>query len=67
MLGKGFPDIIVGYRGVNLLVEIKDGSKPPSKRQLTSDELVWHDDWRGQVAVVESIDQALSLVMGVGL
>ena len=27
-LGKGAPDIIVGYNNLNYLVEIKDGDKP---------------------------------------
>ena len=26
-LGKGFPDIVVGFRGINYLFEIKDGKK----------------------------------------
>ena len=37
-LGDGFPDIVVGYKGVNHLIEIKDGSKPPSRRKLTPAE-----------------------------
>ena len=27
-LGKGVPDLLVAIRGVNLLMEIKDGNKP---------------------------------------
>lgn len=65
-VGKGCPDIICGFRGVNLLVEVKDGDKPPSKRRLTPDEIEWHDLWRGQVAIVESIDDALALLNSVG-
>lgn len=61
-VGRGFPDIAVGYRGYNYLIEIKDGAKPPSKRRLTVDERDWHDQWRGQVTVVESVDQALKAI-----
>ena len=61
-LGQGAPDLAVGYQGVNLLIEIKDGSKPPSKRQLTPDEQEWHETWRGQVAVVESVEDAVGLL-----
>ena len=57
-VGAGVPDILVGYQGRNVLMEIKDGAKIPSKRRLTSDQVKWHGKWRGQVAVVESIDQA---------
>lgn len=53
-LGNGFPDIVVGKYGINLLVEIKDGAKSPSKRKLTEDELRFHQNWRGLVFVVES-------------
>ena len=58
-IGKGFPDIAVGFRGTNYLMEIKDGNKPPSAQKLTKDERDWITEWRGQVAVVNSIEQAL--------
>lgn len=61
-IGKGCPDILVGYRGVNYLMEIKDGSKPPSKRKLTKDEQAWFNEWKGSVIVVESIEDALAEV-----
>ena len=61
-LGKGCPDILIGFRGKNILAEIKDGSKVPSKRTLTTDEKEFHDMWRGQVAVIESIDDAICLL-----
>ncbi len=63
-LGGGFPDLIAGIRGVNYLFEIKDGSRAPSERRLTTDELDWHAEWRGQVHVIESADQALKVIFG---
>ena len=66
MIGRGCPDILAGIRGVNLFLEVKDGKKSPSKRRLTPDETEWHDSWRGQVAIVESIDDALALLNSVG-
>ena len=56
MVGKGFPDGVVGRYGVNVLIEIKDGEKPPSKRKLTSDEQDFHDSWQGLVEVVKDED-----------
>ena len=38
----GFPDLLVARRGVLKQVEVKDGSKPPSKRALTPDEARYH-------------------------
>ena len=61
-LGNGYPDLDIGFRNRNLKLEVKDGSKPPSERQLTPDQQKWHNEWRGQVAVVESIEQALKVI-----
>lgn len=61
-VGKGCPDLLVGYRDRNLLIEVKDGSKIPSKRKLTPHEKEWHDSWRGQVCVIESVDQLVTLL-----
>lgn len=61
-VGSGFSDLVVGYRGTNFLVEIKDGSKPPSKQKLTPDQVEFHRYWRGQVAVANSIDEAIRIV-----
>lgn len=61
-VGAGCPDLLVGFRGVNLLVEVKDGEKVPSKRKLTPDEQEWHEQWRGQVSIVESVEDAVALL-----
>lgn len=61
-VGDGFPDLVVGINGLNVLVEIKDGAKPPSARRLTPDQVDFHGNWRGQVIVVETVDQAIDLV-----
>lgn len=61
-VGKGCPDLLCGYRGVNVLIEVKDGSKPPSARTLTPDQVKWHGSWAGQVHVAASVDEALGVV-----
>ena len=63
MIGRGVPDLLVGYCGRNLLLEVKDGDKPPSARKLTPDEREWHDNWRGEVMVVNSATEAVFKVM----
>lgn len=62
MVGRGVPDLLVGYRSENWLLEVKDGAKPDSARRLTPDEAAWHDGWRGQVATVASIEDALQVI-----
>jgi hypothetical protein len=59
MLGRGYPDLTVGRAGQNYLLEVKDWQKPPSKKQLTADEQQFFDEWRGHVARVETIEEAL--------
>jgi len=62
-VGKGCPDILVGYEGFNYLIEIKDGEKPPSARKLTKDEKEWHDKWLGQVDVIENAHDVLDYAL----
>ena len=66
-VGAGCPDLLVGYRGANWLIEVKDGLKPPSKQTLTPDQEIWHRDWRGQSAVVNSPEAALALIGAIEL
>jgi hypothetical protein len=61
-VGDGCPDLLVGINGINVLVEVKDSTQPPSRRLLTLAQLKWHDEWRGWVHVVTTIDKALLLV-----
>ena len=62
-IGKGCPDICIGYAGLSLLAEIKDGSKPQSAQRLTSDEQEWHDTWKGGVYIVRNVEDALNAVL----
>lgn len=59
-VGKGVPDLLVGFRGELVLLEVKDGAKVPSAQALTPDQVAWHRQWAGcRVEVVNSIDAAL--------
>jgi hypothetical protein len=62
-VGKGVPDLLVGYKGQTLLMEVKDGFKPLSKRSLNEDQLRWHGNWKGgALAVVDGPDAALRMI-----
>ena len=61
MLGDGFPDLVVARRQKTILVEIKDGSKPPSSRKLTPDQMTFHAEWRGVIVIVETVVQAVEV------
>ena len=63
--GGGIPDLLVGYNGYTILMEVKDGDKSPSQRKLTEDEQKFFDDWRGgMLAIVNSVAEALDLLKG---
>lgn len=50
----GALDGIAGMAGVDVRVEIKDGSKPPSARYLTDAEAVVFEMWKGRAPIVWS-------------
>lgn len=54
-------DLIVGYRGRTVLLEVKDGNKPPSARKLTDNEQKFHDTWTGgPLFIVTCVNEALA-------
>jgi len=59
---KRLCDMVVGYKGLNELVEIKDGSKPPSAQKLTEGEAKFHREWLGTITVITSIEDAAKLI-----
>lgn len=61
-VGQGCPDLIVGFRGQNYAIEVKDGSKPPSARGLTDAQLRWKILWNGQYAIANNVDEALRII-----
>lgn len=62
MVGQGCPDLLLGFRGKNFLVELKDPDQPPSKKILTPDEEKFFDGWLGQVAQCETLDHILKVI-----
>ncbi len=63
-VGRGVPDLLVGTpRGQLILLEVKDGAKAPSRRQLTGEQERWHADWRRYpVFVVSTVAEALDAI-----
>jgi Holliday junction resolvase len=59
-LGKGVPDLLCAFHGRLVLLEVKDGRKPPSARKLTPDQEQFHKGWAGvPLHIVESPWDAL--------
>jgi hypothetical protein len=62
-VGDGVPDLLVGFRRETYLLEVKDGKKPPSARELTPDQVRWHTEWFGGFCVVvNSAGEALTAI-----
>jgi hypothetical protein len=69
---EGTFDLLVGYMGTSdrfytLLIEVKDGAKPPSTRRLTDAEAKFHNEWPGEnLHIVNSVEEALALLRTCG-
>jgi hypothetical protein len=65
--GDGIPDLLVGYRGFTILMEVKDGDKVPSARKLTDAEQKFFNEWEGGLlVVVNSVQEALEVLENCG-
>lgn len=64
-VGQGCPDLLV-HGPVHpwhlVLIEIKDGSKPPSARKLTPDQIKFHAGCNAPLVVVTNVKEALEAV-----
>lgn len=56
-VGRGVPDLLVGFRDRTYLLEVKT-----DQGELNADQRAWHGRWRGQVAIVRSADEALNAI-----
>lgn len=56
-VGAGCPDLLVGYRGANYLLEVKQ-----PRGQMTPAQVEWHTLWAGSVHVVTSPREALAAI-----
>ena len=61
-VGKGFPDLVVGFRGQNFLIEVKDPAQPKHRHELTPAQVEFHAGWKGRIAKVFTADEALQVI-----
>lgn len=54
---KGVPDLLVGFEGVNYLMEVKTRKGSP-----TPDQVTFFETWEGNVHLVRSIEDALRII-----
>lgn len=61
-VGCGVPDLLVcepAWPHASVLMEVKDGKKPPCERKLTPEQVKFHATWKGRKCVVTSVAEAL--------
>lgn len=64
MVGGHCPDILVGYRGVSTLLEIKSGDRARWRRADDAGQEEWRATWRGRkVHRVTSVDEAFAVIL----
>lgn len=62
-LGGGFPDLVVGFRSQNFLLEVKNPENAYGRRGLNANQLAWNANWNGRrMIAVCSIDEALRAI-----
>ena len=61
-VGGGVPDLLVGYKGLNYLFEVKNLTTSYGKKGLNELQIQWHVNWSGQVATISNIDEALTIL-----
>ena len=64
-VGNGCPDLLVSrpyYPHHYFLLEVKDGEKSASRRELTPAQMKFHAEWKGPIHIVTSVDEALDAV-----
>lgn len=63
-VGKGCPDLLVGFRGVSYLLEVKNVK---GRNKTTADQDVFYAWWRGApVTIVRTADEALQAIGATG-
>lgn len=58
-IGKGVPDLLVAWRGKNILIECKNGER---QWKLTVAQERWAAAWQAPVHVITSVDQAVEFL-----
>jgi len=58
-VGEGCPDLLVGFRAENYLLECKT---PDKASKLNKRQKRWHAEWRGNAHVVRSAQDAMQVI-----
>lgn len=57
-VGGGVPDLLIGFRGRNYLLEVKT-----VKGKLNPLQTEWHTKWKGQTRIVRTPEEAIQFLI----
>ena len=62
-IGRGCPDICIGFRGTTYLAEIKNNKV---RWSMTDDQKIFHAGWNAPILVLDSVESAEAWIRTVG-
>lgn len=66
-MGGGFPDLICGFSGVTMLMEIKNPKTAYGRKGLNENQVRWKAEWTGgPYSVVDGVEAAIRAVNSLG-
>lgn len=63
-LGNDMPDLLVGYRGFNFLVELKNPEYPNGHKERRERQATFRAEWTGQCIVASTVSEIISTMTG---
>ena len=61
-VGGGCPDLLIGWKHKNFLIEIKNPKKPKADQRLTPQQVYWHNGWAGKKAVARTLEEVIAII-----
>lgn len=58
-IGRGCPDICIGFRGISYLAEIKNNKV---RWSMTDDQKAFHAGWNAPILVLDSVESATAWI-----
>jgi hypothetical protein len=65
-VGHGCPDLLVAGRFGTVLCEVKDGAKSASRRRLTRDQEIFHEEYPRSIFIITGVGQVPDVILNAG-
>lgn len=62
-IGKGFPDLVIAFKGENYLIEVKNPESSYGRKGFNKNQQKFSDNWQGsKIHIVNNVDEALRVI-----